>query len=1147
MIAAILAIAGALAAPPSDDPPAVAVAAASAEERAAHAAARRRFTERMLEFDADTRDYVELRSREEERRIAEHFDAKLAELRAVEREQRATAIANFELFLARYPNTDYASHVRFRLADLLYERASEEWQRAAEAYFDQLEDPDLSMEELEALGEQPRRDLSEPLALYRAIIEENLAKPSGERYERLDGTFLMLGFVYNDPNNLQYDESLAKQAFADIIAVTPHSALADRAHLFLGNFAFADNQYDEAIRHYEAVYGKGRDSKYYMEGLYQLAWARYKLNRFDEALALFTELLDASHERKLASGRDSAFAPDARRFVAFSFADLGYDLDESAVVIARRYFERVGARPWERAVYHELADVLLRYTRPEEAMATYDALQNDPRWVMRGDNPVYQIELIEQLQSGVARNLEQAGTERLEFVERYGEGSEWWEANRSDPEALDVARSFIEGSLLDVAIEYRVRAQDSGAPADFLVAADKYRDYLDRFPISDDYYKQAWFLADSLKLGQAYEQALDWYGQLFDSRRYHPYGDAALYATMDVRYQQMIELGHDPDAPPADAEVVATVQTDFGETIEVLALSADRQAFVDAADHVVRHEFSPEPSPDLPDYGAEVERRRPALMYLTAQILFHHRRFDEARPRFEELIASHPRSTEANYAAGLLVDSYIAEGDLQKVREATLRFTINPPGPPTDTDPERFKGTLEGSTFRLAMGLADDGDNVAAAEAFLAFREEFPGSDFDADALYNAAFYYQQAGKIERSNAMYERFVREYPEDSRSLGLLFRIAANYESAFELDKAEDYYDRLLDHPDASASERADAQFNRSFLLIGLKRHREAAEGFEAYEAKFPDQKDREQILWLAGEQWEEVGTKPALAFYQRYLRRYPEANPDHVIEAQYRIGRLMRESNARLRDIERQDRAILETFERFAAAGVDIGPNGHRYAAATAFPELERTFEAYRSDRLTGNETRDAALLNQTKPAQLKDLEADIKDFIARYRSFEYVSGALLLQARAALYFADLGLSIRCPPGMAEEDCWLYEDILQEKVFPQYYEIEEVGLDRLEKLTAAAREQKRHSRFIDAAYNELNRRRPSDFPAIKQEIQGGTDSTMPVRLEPRPVPEAPRGDATSDATLPPSEAPAGAEEASGEPAAPTERPPGGGER
>ena len=76
------------------------------------------------------------------------------------------------------------------------------------------------------------------------------------------------------------------------------------------------------------------------------------------------------------------------------------------------------------------------------------------------------------------------------------------------------------------------------------------------------------------------------------------------------------------------------------------------------------------------------------------------------------------------------------------------------------------------------------------------------------------------------------------------------------------------------------------------------------------------------------------------------------------------------------------------------------------------------------------------------------------------------------------------------------------------MFPQYYEIEEVGLQRLQDLVQAAKDQKRHSRFIDEALDELNRRRPADFPAAKLEIEGTTDSTIPVSFTPRRVEDAP---------------------------------------
>ena len=279
------------------------------------------------------------------------------------------------------------------------------------------------------------------------------------------------------------------------------------------------------------------------------------------------------------------------------------------------------------------------------------------------------------------------------------------------------------------------------------------------------------------------------------------------------------------------------------------------------------------------------------------------------------------------------------------------------------------------------------------------------------------------------------------------------------------------------------------------------------------ARMGNQGDREEIYWLAGEQWAEVSKDDAIDFYKRYLRKYPDENPDHVIEAEYQLLELYQATGAEDWRIRRQNEAILATFDKFAKEGKEIGANGHKYAAAADFPRLEKMFAEYSDDELTGNEDKDADILNEDKPAELKELEAEAKAFLAKYQNFEYNSGALLLQARAALYLADLGLSIKCPKKMDEETCWTYEDILQERVFPQYYEIEEVGIRRLTELVQAAKDKKRHSRFIDEALIELNKRRPADFPAVKRELEGGTDSSIPVvptpkRLEPagKPAPE-----------------------------------------
>lgn len=1076
------------------------VAFADAEDVEAYRQARERFRARMAELNDDTRAFVLLRETELIDETTRAFDGRIALLEEQEREQRRIVVEQFESFLAAYPDSSYASHVRFRLADLAFEDATDRWTTASEAYYAKLDDPEATFEELETMGDPPVRDLARPLALYREIIEQNAGLDPKERYERLDGTYLMMGFVHMDENNAQYDREAARTALENLIAETSESALVDRAHLFIGNFLFEDNEFDAAIARFEDVYAQGDASKYFVEALYQLAWARYKLNYFDEALALFTELLDGSEEQFAQSGQESSFAPDAKRFLAFSFADIAYDRDVDALEVADDYFADVGARPYEREVYEHLADVLIRYTRPIEAVQVYEKLQTDPRWYAEANNPEHQKALIALYQTSVARDLSQAGAARLAFIERYGEGTDWWRENRNNPDALDVARSFLESSLLDVAIEYRVRAQETGMPADFAVAADKYRIYLDQFPMSDDYYKQQWYLADSLKLAGDHPGSLREFESLHASAKYHPYGDAVLYSLMDVRYQEMVSAGHLPGEPPSAPSVERTVAP-MGQNIDVFALTSDRADFISSADMVVAHTFSAPTESDLPDYQEAVAERRPSLMYLSGQILFHHNRFDEARPRLEAVIDEYPHTTEANYAAGLLVDSYLAEGDLAQVRAYTKRFAVQPPGPPSEVDLDRFGDLLEGTTFKLATEQAEGGDELGAVDAFLAFRQEFPNSEFSADALYSAAFYAQRAGNVTRSNELYEQFVAEYPDEDRSKGLLFRIAANYESAFQLSKAVGFYEQLLQHPNAGQGERADAQYNKSFLLIGMGDYRGAARGFESYERNYPDQEDGEEVLWLAGEAWEQVGPREAITFYTDYKRRYPDANADHVLQAESRIYELREQIGTGPRGLAEQREAIVSAFDRFVANGVEIGAAGHHAAARAAYPDLAAAYDDFADDTLSGNEDRDAALLNDEKPAELKELEASVRSFVGRYQDFEFNSGALLLQAKAALAYADLGLSIQCPPALSEEDCWLFEDILLEQVFPQYYEVEDVGIQRLQALVEGAKGQKRHSAFVDEALALLNERRPADHPAVKEEMRGDAEAHAPIVIVP----------------------------------------------
>jgi TolA-binding protein len=1069
-----------------------------------------RFHERMSEFEDETIKFIDLREAEEREKLREGYDLVIEKLEGKEKDYRDLVVERFEEFLKRYPDVPYSSHVRFRLADLYFEIASEDWLERSEAYYARVEDLEAAddleaLEELDAL-EQPMIELATVIALYERIVADNKGMEDDERYDHLDGAYYMLGFCYYEPSARSYDPFKAADIYRELIAEMPESPLADQAHLLLGNFLFEDAQFDSAIGEYTFVMNRGEEGDSYVDAMYQLAWSYYKLSDYDQALALFTTLLDHSRKEQLESGKASDYAKDGMTYMAHSFADISeQDPDLDALGVAEAYFAQDTPREHEWDVYRALAEVLVQYLRTPEAIDIYRKLQDDPRWVNHPENPDFQNQIVTLFLTGLEQDPEKAGAARLELTERYNEGSEWWTANRSNPDALAKARGYIESSLLQVAVEFRVRAQESGEPADFALAAAKYKEYLEKFPISDDYYKQQWFLADSYVRAQMFEEAEAEFESLIASKKYHEFGDGAMYQLMDMRLKVALARLGPTDVRPEQAEVERTYVSEAGTEINVYGLLAEHQRFIDAADEVLNAEFAkPEEDSKTPDYGAEVDKRRHQFLYITAQVLFFYNRYDEARPRFLEIIKNHRKTEEGSYSAGLLVDSYLAEDNLDMVRQLTKDFILDPVGPSNIPDPT-FENLLEGTAFKQAKQLADAGDFLSAADAFIAFRKEFSDSEHDAFALYNAAHYYQEVGKAEKANELFEQFVNVYPDHEWSQQLYFRIAANYESTFDLDKAIDYYQRLVKKfPDFI--DAPNAHYNAAFLKIGIGDHRGAARGFEDYAKNFPEVSDREDTFFRAGEQWEQVSDRDAIGFYKKYLSSYPEGreqfSADHTLKATYQLGKLYENQNND-RAYQAQLDNVLVAFDKYNVPGAELGPDVRGYAAEAYFREVQTKFDELVKDQLLRDDEKDAILLKETKPPELQEFKTMTDGVVARFNSFEWSTAALYLQGMSLFYYADLGLAVLPPKQIREDsdDYYAFMEILEEQFYPEFYSVEDKGIEHLEKLIDAAKKQKRHSKWVDAAYTALNARRPADYPAVKPELLGGADSSVPATIAP----------------------------------------------
>ncbi|MFK7929654.1 MAG: hypothetical protein AB8H79_15790, partial [Myxococcota bacterium] len=197
----------------------------------AYKAIQQRFSERALEFESDVKRYLQERKAEELGRVSDGYDALVQSLEEKERAQRDLAIDRLREFLVRYPGVPDSDNVRFRLAELYYEKSVEQWLDAQATFSDREEEYDRKAAEAEAALEAgdpslweeleplnfPKKNLERSIGLYQAIIARNEPLAAEDRWVHLDRAYYSLGFSFMDTAAAQPDFLKARMAFQELL------------------------------------------------------------------------------------------------------------------------------------------------------------------------------------------------------------------------------------------------------------------------------------------------------------------------------------------------------------------------------------------------------------------------------------------------------------------------------------------------------------------------------------------------------------------------------------------------------------------------------------------------------------------------------------------------------------------------------------------------------------------------------------------------------------------------------------------------------------------------------------------------------------------------------------------------------------------
>ncbi len=1008
------------------------------------------------EFAADQRLVIRTEYDRQRGQLSEQYERRIDALEVEERERRTDAIERFEVFIRKYPNAPlYTPDAMFRLAELYFEKASDDYLQENRAYEKEL----LAFERGERQSEPPTPEprFDRTIGLH----EELLARFPG--YRLADAARYLLGYAYGEMD--RGDKAL--DAYVGLTENHPGSSFLPEVWTRIGEIHFersAPDSLERALAAYQRVLNYP-DSPYYDKALYKIAWTYYRMNQFDDAVDAFVALVRYADSQKAATGvTGSELRSEAIQYIAISLADETW----GGMARAKQKLGAIEGEPFTQELWVRYGDVLFeqtQYGRAVEAL-TY-AVERYPN---APGNPKAQSQIVkahEQL-----RDFEAATRAREVLVERFGVGSEWATANRDEPEALADAASLTETSLQSAAIFRHRQAQalrQQGATArsveQYRAAASAYEAYLDRFPDSDRAYEFSFYLAETLFYSSEYLRAAETYAAVRDSTRDDKHlPPAALYCVVSLeKHLEQLE---------AEGKVPKREVTKAGER---------------------RGPVQPEPLPD--PVGALVSAsdryldllpksdQAPIIAYRAGSEYYKYDQFDQARARFESVIERYPSTEAAEYSANLIIESYLATEQWDKVRDSAERLTAatKNQGLGGSKSSDLLASLIDvrnKSEFKMAEQLNDEQRFEEAAETYIRLVDQDPKGEVADKALFNAAVAFEKVKRFDSASRAYQRIFDNYPKSALAPKALFRVGVNAEKGFSFDEAVAAYDALATrYP--NSEDRADAMYNQAVVLEHMQRYADAAAAFRRYATTFKNRPDagevffRSALVFAKMEAWEKV-----VATLNDFLRAYrtDRSQRERLVEAHMRIGDAETERN--------RSRAALDAYKAcvgtFDSLRLPVTGRAGSFAARCSLAEAEAQFARYDDLKIEGRSREQIAALQRKAKAQ-REVEDAFKA-VLKYKRLEQSLAAFYRIGHSYERFSEAMLAAPAPKELAGD-----QDAIDE--YRNQLETKASVLDRkAEQAYRTAHEEARKNavanQWTRRILEGLNKYAPTEFPLQK---------------------------------------------------------------
>lgn len=305
---------------------------------------------------------------------------------------------------------------------------------------------------------------------YASAIKlyEDLLKNSVNANERAEA-YYMLAKAYDLNGDL--DKSL--DALTRLAEEYPNSTTYLEAQFRRGELLFSNGEFDAATEAYAQVTAAGpANNTFFDQAQYKLGWSHYKLADYEKSLPVFFSVATTLSERLDKVTDDSnnnlsnKLLNDTLRVISMAFIQL--DGPRSL----KDYLSKNGGYKHEDDVYFTLGQVYLGQERYKDAADSFESFVN--LYPSHARAPEFSSAIIESYRKGGFPSLVIPAKET--FVSRYGVGSDFWK--QAESKTRQNMLPLLQGHILDLAKHHHALAQTSNVDADFMKAANWYRDYL---------------------------------------------------------------------------------------------------------------------------------------------------------------------------------------------------------------------------------------------------------------------------------------------------------------------------------------------------------------------------------------------------------------------------------------------------------------------------------------------------------------------------------------------------------------------------------------------------------------------------------------------------------------------------------------------